>query len=997
MAAAPFLPLLLMLCGALHAAEHRAGLRCGQEPHPFPIETGSELLLQIDRDAGDARTAVLMIEELGRDLEWRFAGEVAYRSIDARPPRLGIAALTLSANADIQVRPATPYGRSAAAMVTLHCAADADILALARCLNTLTQPVYAPSPAGPTQRICAAWRTHAQASRLSQAERPVESADMYSVAAQQWQSVADTARQSAAMLGVAEQRIRAGQFEQAAGAAVQARELARSARQDYFAARAEAERCMALHSLDRGADAQGCYDALPAIYATAGELNDAANAYANAASFALERGDYARGRRYLERAATIEPQSVSAFVTGNLQLAQGKLAALDGRILDGARHYQKALSAYEAARRPRWQANTLLRIAELYHMLGAHAEATLFVDDAFRRLPEDEAPSRVATALRLRGRLRAAAGNLSGAMEDVERAGALFRRLGMGLAAYESQLDTVDMRLHDGEILPLPAHPSGVTLTPRLTQRTAFVRARQALHNGEVELAQQVIAGERAPGTFDDLFSLTRTRAAIEARGRHPAAALGTLDQAMLHLADAASRSGAAPLRHITGLRLLGLRQDWLTYYMALPMLQRPGEEALWTMLIRSHPSRLLAPSAAMPVLDAESFDRQLSAELLRPADLPPPASHRSLWSLYAGAATASAPPHAPKPPTLAGVRAQLPADDEFLILAFSATHLLNVAVRTDGIEVLSAGTVREFEAASKDFLRAVADPNTAPMQLALATDALSRALFAPRDRPPPQHLRLMVDEGLAGIPYSALLWPGQAQPLVETTAVTIVQPTQPATAQPAPGPVFILASTADGGARAELPALPAAVMESRRVEAALPGRAVSALRDAQFDRTALQLALATPGAWVHIAAHGTVRPGLQGYAGLWLTPRAGDADAELVSWLDLADRPIAAELVVLNACQLGGNGAQAGRFGGAANFASALSAGGATHVIAALWPVSDAATSTWVPALYTALDAATPVNPAQALRSAQRAMRQNRLFRHPYYWASLVHVGHFR
>jgi CHAT domain-containing protein len=105
------------------------------------------------------------------------------------------------------------------------------------------------------------------------------------------------------------------------------------------------------------------------------------------------------------------------------------------------------------------------------------------------------------------------------------------------------------------------------------------------------------------------------------------------------------------------------------------------------------------------------------------------------------------------------------------------------------------------------------------------------------------------------------------------------------------------------------------------------------------------------------------------------------------LSWIDIADRGVRADLVVLNACELGDGGkAVDGNF----SFASAISQAGARQVVASLWPISDTASAVWVPAFYTVLTADSNHNVAQALRAAQRKLRESRMFRHPFYWAGL-------
>jgi CHAT domain-containing protein len=152
----------------------------------------------------------------------------------------------------------------------------------------------------------------------------------------------------------------------------------------------------------------------------------------------------------------------------------------------------------------------------------------------------------------------------------------------------------------------------------------------------------------------------------------------------------------------------------------------------------------------------------------------------------------------------------------------------------------------------------------------------------------------------------------------------------------------------------------------------------------------ALVDALSDPQAWVHLAAHGYARPQLLGYAGAWLASPDNPDRSVMLSWLDVIDTPLHAPLAVLNACQLAaGPGATSQS---SLSFASAVSAAGVDHVVAAYWPISDSASAVWIPAFYAAMREQPAAHAMDALRTAQIALKDSRAFRHPYYWASLTY-----
>lgn len=143
----------------------------------------------------------------------------------------------------------------------------------------------------------------------------------------------------------------------------------------------------------------------------------------------------------------------------------------------------------------------------------------------------------------------------------------------------------------------------------------------------------------------------------------------------------------------------------------------------------------------------------------------------------------------------------------------------------------------------------------------------------------------------------------------------------------------------------------------------------------------------------VHFATHGWVddrNPALSGLALSQLDPDGRPTDGFL-RLHDISRLPLNADLVVLSGCQtaLGREILGEGLIGLGRGFMSA----GAQRVAASLWRVQDRATAELMGHFYRHLlqDGAAP---AAALRAAQQAIRQQRRWRHPYYWAAFVVQG---
>jgi CHAT domain-containing protein len=94
--------------------------------------------------------------------------------------------------------------------------------------------------------------------------------------------------------------------------------------------------------------------------------------------------------------------------------------------------------------------------------------------------------------------------------------------------------------------------------------------------------------------------------------------------------------------------------------------------------------------------------------------------------------------------------------------------------------------------------------------------------------------------------------------------------------------------------------------------------------------------------------------------------------------------------LVVLSACS-SAQGAD-GSFNSSDAFARTLVSSGVPQVIASRWPVNSASTSLLMKNFYDMLRAETPAT--ESLRSAQKKLREEKRWNHPFYWAAFAVFG---
>jgi CHAT domain-containing protein/tetratricopeptide (TPR) repeat protein len=146
----------------------------------------------------------------------------------------------------------------------------------------------------------------------------------------------------------------------------------------------------------------------------------------------------------------------------------------------------------------------------------------------------------------------------------------------------------------------------------------------------------------------------------------------------------------------------------------------------------------------------------------------------------------------------------------------------------------------------------------------------------------------------------------------------------------------------------------------------------------------------------VHFATHGVADTRTPELSALVLSQvdRAGRPREGFLRLTDVNDLDLAADLVVLSACEtvVGREVRGEGLMGLTRGFASA----GVPRVVASLWRVEDQASAATMTRFYAGMWRGR-LRPAAALRAAQRALRQNPRYRDPHLWAGFVYQGDWR
>lgn len=203
----------------------------------------------------------------------------------------------------------------------------------------------------------------------------------------------------------------------------------------------------------------------------------------------------------------------------------------------------------------------------------------------------------------------------------------------------------------------------------------------------------------------------------------------------------------------------------------------------------------------------------------------------------------------------------------------------------------------------------------------------------------------------------------------------------------------------ADVGKLRALPALPGSKLELETLKSRYPDSLVRIGLEATEQAVRADDAEALSRArFVVFSTHGLMAGSAAAEPGLVMTPpdQASEADDGYLSASEAAQLKLNAEFVVLSACN---TAASDGRPGGEglSGLARAFFYAGARSVMVSHWEVSDAATTTLITATFADLDSRRAGDPgvrARALQAGIRAVRAERRWAHPAYWAAFTLVG---
>jgi CHAT domain-containing protein len=141
----------------------------------------------------------------------------------------------------------------------------------------------------------------------------------------------------------------------------------------------------------------------------------------------------------------------------------------------------------------------------------------------------------------------------------------------------------------------------------------------------------------------------------------------------------------------------------------------------------------------------------------------------------------------------------------------------------------------------------------------------------------------------------------------------------------------------------------------------------------------------------LHFATHSAANDVLGEYSYIALQSAGGSKKIDMLYARDIYGLSLAADLVVLSACE---TALGQFRYGdGVIGLNRAFTCAGVNNIVSSLWSVNDASTKSLMILFYTEINKGLPYNRALA-NAKRRFIQENKWHAHPYFWAGFVLSG---
>lgn len=701
-------------------------------------------------------------------------------------------------------------------------------------------------------------------------------------------------------------------------------------------------------------------------------------------------GDLELATQYLEQALPIARATGDGRQQEGILRILGNIAFLDGEHETALARHREAMAA---AASPIDRAYLELLLAKDLLALGRHEEALDAASGAYDAAASTGSDLLLADALHELGRARLAQGEQTSAAAHLERASALYDRLGLP----ERQADV-------RHTLSLAARAAG-RLDLAIEHGAGALAELEALRLRVAQPELRAFYAARRRGYYDTQIGLLMQRHAAAPRpdGADLRAALETSERSRARVVADLLQEAAVDVRYGVDPALERRRAE---------LYDRLAEESYKrNRLLEETPDpdeareRLAPITAALAAIENEL--NLLDIELRRTSPRFASLSSASVLSSDE-------------------MQAALDADTVLLQYALGDEASYVWAVTRDTVDAVRLADRATIESAVRRALAALHSPGLPPAEVA----GPLRELAAQVLQPVAAHLgkarvAVALDGALQYVPFGVLpvtLPGGEEGPLLRTHEVVDVLSmstlaVQRARPREAPrrllaifaDPVFEpsdprFAGRIDGEQRSEVASvvrsgaaalhrLPSSGFEAESIAALVGGDRLLLARGFAANRDAMLRADLGSFRFLHFATHGLIDsryPGLSALALSQLDERGMPREG-LVRLHDIYNLDLNADLVVLSACDtaLGREIRGEGLLGLTQGFMYA----GARSIVASLWQVPDRATAELMTRFYRYM-LSDGLRPAAALQRAQLSIAAERRWSNPYFWGGFVLLG---
>ncbi len=871
----------------------------------------------------------------------------------------------------------------------------------------------------PSNEFASAYIEHLHAQLIYRRGESAKAGDFFSKAKTKWLKFGDRRRAVAAEVGAVDSLL----YQSANQEVLQKTPSTLVRAFGYYDLRLFGARCSAFYALSKVQQAMYCMDQTLSGFSQLGETFEVWVNQIEVLRWALGDGDLTRAQKFA--ALATRPPNLPSIPLRDYHWSMGRAFYFAAQFASNSADFAQAIlylnqsaDHFSQASDQRWLASVNLQLARNFNQLGLLNEAYRACTEALQQINAKDAPTRVAAALLTLAELDRSRGAIDRARQWARRAQKIYSILKLPVdydaarfTEWRLDLESIKIdsasRSHSKMKTKRTTNDANsktdtdasalnwgkIELREPYRARGQLLHAALAIEKKEIDLAMQLLDSiDKDKLSIEWRFYFNEQRAKVHDSRAQLVQAEQIRRQSVVEILALATNTDNAVLRLILMQKTAAFRAQTLDQLLGRVRQQKPNfpikmsaednQGILWWAWL---PSQQFARAVSNKNNNQEHsrYDAVLARQLEGSSNEVNNTKAIMSVLLSAGESVSQSKFATPISNAEKGAAYLVLAEGEkylgIFYLSGKTWQLIDVVERAQ-INRL-ATTIAKLTHTPHSQLQSIENESIALSKLILPKLPFNLL---------PTTLRVADSPMARKIIWPLMRWPGHDLALVEQSAVSILSLAEDAPSGKNASINAAMISIKIDQPLAQFKALPMATDEAKNFASLLPKRTHQSIEGESLTRAAIIGAFDQPEAWVHIASHGKTMPARFGFSGIILPATKAQNQIDFLGWTELVRRGVQSDLVILNACEL------AQSFGEMEDeqldFARALSSAGARRVIAARWPISDTATTVWVPNFYQELKNA-PIQSAVALQAAQRAVKSTRHFRHPFYWAGWVHL----